>query len=600
MEQYWDCSLCRVENKGRAPRCRHCSGKLKGRDRLAWEAAASDRVARRASMLSAVAAGLGQVYARRWTTGLLFAILLPLAIGLVAVTWNGFNYGHAFLAAAAVFVLAVAAADARLGPRDRVPPCQDACPARVPIPDYLQLLQDGEFDAGYHLVRTRVPLVGTIGRICPHPCETRCLRGIDGEPIAINGCKRFLADVERARRQAAHGAGRRAVIRLDAGADTVAVVGGGPAGLACAYYLAVLGVPVTVYEASDRPGGRLADTIPDYRLPAAVLREEIGELAERGVSFATGTPVGPGGRPVARLLSDHGAVFLATGAAVSVELDVPGAEAILDFQAFLRAAKSGSPRRPGRRVAVIGGGNAAVDVCRTALRLGAEQVHLLYRREREQMPARRDEVEEAEREGVRIHYLASPAAIQVKDGRVEGVEVQRMRLGADDASGRPRPEPVEGDTWVLPVDAVIPALGQRVDGPLFQDPALAGLERTGDGRIRVAPDSQRTNLDRVYAGGDVVTGPATAVRAMADGRRAALAIYAARAGTGGPAPRYRDRRVRKPFRGHRETPQARIREEMPKLGLRLRRESLQEVEEGFREPAACREAGRCLQCHREL
>ncbi|MBI5014630.1 MAG: FAD-dependent oxidoreductase [Deltaproteobacteria bacterium] len=601
MEAYWDCSLCRVEDKANAFRCRTCFGKLKGRDRLQREVADRWHTRPVAAVLSAVAAGLGQVYARRWATGLVLATLIPLAIGLVTSVWQGFTYGHVFLAGAALFVLGVAVADARLGPSVRVAPCQQTCPAGVDIPDYLQLLLDGAYEQGHALVRTKIPLVGVIGRICPHPCEIRCIRGIDGEPISINGSKRFLADRHRevVRRQA--GERRSGSVVVNGGRRSVGVVGSGPAGIACAYYLSVLGASVTVYEADSVLGGRLGTTIPDYRLPPFILEEELEELRDRGVVFSPDTPVGPGGVGIAELLAEHGGVFLAVGAQESLELKVSGVGGGRDFQDVLRRAKLGLPIELGRRVAVIGGGNAAMDVCRTALRLGATEVHVCYRRTRDEMPARADEVEEALREGVQIHFLTDPVELSGEGGGGGRLVLRKMRLGEPDASGRPRPEPVPGSDWALEVDAVVPALGQRVSGSVFEDAALSGLRREPDGRVWVDPTTQRTSLERVYAGGDAASGPATAVAAMAQGRRAALALWRELVpGRQGPGLRLVDRRIRKPFPGHRETPEAKIREEMPRLSLRARTGNCREVEEGFREAAACREAGRCLQCHREL
>jgi NADPH-dependent glutamate synthase beta subunit-like oxidoreductase len=599
MEQYWDCILCRIERKGEAFRCRTCYGKLRGRDRLLCEVGYDRKTKKTAALLSALAAGLGQIYARRWLTGLALGVLLPLAIGLVASVWKGFGYGHIFVILAALFVLSVAVLDAFLGPSVRAAPCQQTCPARLDIPDYLQLIQDGEYVQGYSLIRTRLPFVGVIGRICPHPCETRCLRGIDGEPIAINGGKRFLSDrhreVERHRSEVGGG-----VVQLRGGKLSVGVVGSGPAGIACAYYLSVLGASVTVYEAQPVLGGRLATTIPNYRLPPYILDEELEDLRDRGIVLHTDTPVGPNGQPVAELLREHTALFLGVGAVTSVPLAVTGAERFLDFQEVLRDAKFGRPVSIGERVAVVGGGNAAMDVCRSALRLGAEEVHLLYRRSRSEMPARSDEVEEAMREGVRFHFLADPVEVSGGGERAVTLRIRKMALGEPDGSGRPRPVPISGQDWELEVDNVIPTLGQRVEGGVLDDPHLAALRREPDGRIWVDARTQQTSLDGIYAGGDAVTGAATAVQAMAQGRKAALALYAALAPEEIPRIRLKDRRIRLPFAGHRETEQAKIREEMPKRSLRARAENFREVEEGLRESSACREAGRCLQCHREL
>lgn len=600
MEQYWDCSLCRIEDKGRAARCRTCSGRLRGRERLLWEVAAETRVRRRSAFLSAWAPGLGQMYARRPATGIVLASLIPLAVGLVSVTWNGFTYGHAFLAGSALFVLLVAVLDARTGPTRPRAPCQGACPAGVDIPDYLQLIEEGETEQGYSLVRSRIPLVAVIGRVCPHPCERQCVRGIDGEPISINGCKRFLADRYRevVRNAAAGGSSR--TVSIESSDLSVGVVGSGPAGIACAYYLSVLGARVTVYEAEALIGGRLATTIPDFRLPPYVLDEELEDLRDRGVVFLGGVRVGPGGKGVGDLLREHRGVFLGVGAQESVPLEIPGKERLRDFQEVLRTGKFGTPVPLGRRVAVVGGGNAAMDVARTALRLGAEEVHVLYRRTRDEMPAREDEVEEASREGVKFHFLSDPAALEGDAAGSLHLVVNRMRLGDPDASGRPRPVPIPGDRWTLEVDAAVPALGQTVGGALFSDPALAGLTRNADGSLWVDARTQRTSLPNVYAGGDAVSGPATAVQAMAHGRRAALAIFGQYAAAALPGCRLEDRRLRQPFPGHRETPQAKIREEMPMLTVRARRGNFREVEEGFRGASAMREAGRCLQCHREL
>lgn len=600
MEQYWDCSLCRIENKGEARRCRSCFGKLRGRDRLLREVARARTTRPVGTALSAAAAGLGQIYQRRWATGIAFGLLVPLAAVLVAATWHGFTYGHLFLLAMAGFLLAVAAVDAYLGPRRAEAPCQRTCPARLAVPDYLQLSLQGDYAQAHALIRTRIPLVGVIGRVCPRPCEDRCVRGIDGEPIAINGCKRFLADARRAAGSAAPVAPVGAPAPAERPAASVGVVGSGPAGLACAYYLSVLGASVVVYEADPVVGGRLATTIPDYRLPPPVLAGEVEDLRARGVDFRPGCPVGPGGLPVADLLRDHAALFLGVGAGESLGLAVPGAEAFLDFQEVLRAAKGRTAPPPAARVAVIGGGDAAVDVCRTAMRLGATEVHLVYRRSRDEMPARLEEVEDVLREGVRLHLLTEPVAGVVEDGVLRGLRWRRVELGAPDASGRRRPVGVPGEEGVLEVDAVIPALGQRVGGGIWADPGLRGLHREPDGRVRVDSRTQRTSLARVYAGGDAVSGPATAILAMAQGRRAAVAIFAAVAGDEVPAMRLTDRRLRQPCARVPETPEAKIREAMPTLALHETRGDFREVEQGLGEAGALREAGRCLQCHRSL
>jgi NADPH-dependent glutamate synthase beta subunit-like oxidoreductase len=599
MEQYWDCSLCKVEPKAKAFRCRFCSGKLKGRERLLHEIR-GDRVVRpRGAVLSGVAAGLGQFYSGRWATGVTFAVLIPLCLGLLWATWSNWSYSHFFIVGSALFALLVASADAFFGVTETRAPCQKTCPAGLPIPDYLQLIIDGDLEQGYHLIRTRLPLVGIIGRVCPHPCETDCFRGVDGEPIAINGCKRYLADHRR--KGLKNGKITPTPVSAPpADGPKVAVVGAGPSGLSCAYYLTMLGAKVTVFDAEPEPGGRLLTSIPDFRLPRTILREEVDDLRRMGVEFQSGARVGPGGKPVADLLKEHGAVYLAAGAPESLTLRVEGAESFLDFQKLLWSAKTETPIRLEGKVAVIGGGNAAIDVCRTALRCGASEVHLLYRRTRREMPAREDEVEAAMREGVEIHYLVNPIRGVMRDGTLMGLEVVSMELGGIDKSGRPQPIPVKGSQRVMEFSTVIPCLGQSVRSPLFDDPALKPLVREKDGRLRVHPRAQRTNIARVYAGGDVARGAQTAVAAIADGRRAALAIFADIAPEKVNAPRARLLRLRHPFPGHVETPQEKIREEMRCIPLTGRSDGFAEVEEGLYPSQAAHEAKRCLQCHREL
>jgi formate dehydrogenase major subunit len=567
---------------------------LAGRDRLLWEIYNTGKVRKIGTVLSSFAAGLGQMFTNRWLTGIAFGVMIPLCLGLLYAAWGGFSYSHFFIIATAIFVLFVAALDVWLGPSEQEAPCQNSCPANVPIPDYLQLVIDGNYVEGVDLVRTRMPLAASIGRVCPHPCETDCYRGIDGEPISINGCKRFLSDNT-----------------LDAELDPVAqftdesprvsVVGAGPGGLSCAYFLSILGAKVTVYDSEEEPGGRLFTTIPDFRLPREVLSGEVDRLRRRGVEFKSGVTLGPSGTPLADVMAESDAFFLGIGAPKSMDMEIEGDEALTDFQDFLRAAKSEEGLSVSGKVAVIGGGNAAIDVCRTALRVGAEEVHLLYRRDRQQMPAREDEVEAAMREGVHFHYLINPIkAVVGSGGKLEGVEVVTMELSSLDASGRPRPVKMKGSERVMEFSMAIPCLGQDVESDLFDDPALEGLARDKWGRVVVDPKTMKTNLAKVYGGGDLVRGPETAVAAIADGRAAALAIYAELAPREIKSSRSRNLLQRNPFVGHIEQPQEKIREEMRSTPLSGRVNSFCEVEEGFYEGQALREAKRCLQCHREL
>jgi len=598
MEQYVDCSLCSIEPKGKAARCRRCSGLLTGRERLMHEIREARGWKYIATMLSAIAPGLGQFFGSRLFTGIIFGTLIPLGLGLLYVTWGGFSYSHFFVIGAAVFVLIVASADAWFGPTSPKAPCQKACPASLPIPDYLQLIANQDLEQGYSLIRTRLPLVGTIGRICPHPCEDRCFRGIDGEPISINGCKRYLADMRAMRLEKGYEPPSPPPA-LDDG-PKVAIIGAGPAGLSCAYYLSVLGAKVEVFDADEEPGGRLISTIPDFRLPKDIIREEIEDLKARGVTFRSGERVGPGGTSVGRVFDEFDATFLSIGAPASIKLGIEGEEAFTDFQEFLRASKSDKPPKINGNVAIVGGGNAAVDAARTALRCGAKQVHLLYRRDRDQMPARTDELEAAMREGIKVHFLINPTRAILEDGVLKGLEVVDMQLGVIDRSGRPKPVKREGSERVMPFELVIPCLGQTVSSTIFDDPALARLTRHKDGRVRASTSTLRTSISGLYAGGDTVRGALTAVAAIADGRKAALAIFADIAPRKVRAPLRQQVMVREPYGGHQENAKAKMRERMHSKPLSIRISGFQEVEEGFNHAQASTEASRCLQCHRDL
>lgn len=598
MQTYNDCSLCGVTPRGGAFRCRFCSGKLTGRDRLIKEIYDDTKLKHTGTFLSSIAAGLGQMLSNRWLTGLVFAVLIPLCLGLLYVTFNGFTYSHLFILGAALFTLLVAGADSWFGPTQPEPPCRRNCPSDVPIPDYLQLIIDEGYDQGYSFIKTHIPVPGVIGRICPHPCETACYRGVDGEPIAINACKRYLADRVRKNGKPAPEAAPAA--KPVPPGPRVAIVGSGPSGLSCAYYLAILGARPVIFDYFNEAGGRLVTTIPDFRLPKEILREEVAAIVEEGTEIRTGVRIGPGGKPISELFEEFDAVYLAIGAPKTVHLGIAGQESFTDFQEFLEQAKTVNRPALNGKVAVIGGGNAAIDVCRTALRCGADEVHLLYRRERDQMPARDDEVEAAMREGVNFHYLINPVRAVLKDGQLKGVVVSHMELTGVDESGRPKPVPIPDSDRMLDFSAVIPCLGQENVSEIFEDPVLKGIHRDRQGRVITNGKTGRTSIKRIYAGGDMVRGASTAVAAIADGRKAALAIYYEFARGNVKAVRWRNLMKRKPFPGHSETEQEKIREEMRTAPIRTRTSNFNEVEEGFFAGQALRESRRCLQCHREI
>jgi NADPH-dependent glutamate synthase beta subunit-like oxidoreductase/2,4-dienoyl-CoA reductase-like NADH-dependent reductase (Old Yellow Enzyme family) len=470
------------------------------------------------------------------------------------------------------------------------PPCHVACPAGVDVRTYIELIGQGQYERALEVIEEKIPLPGVIGRVCPRPCETQCNRAsFDGTPVAIDALKRYVADAVTAR-------GKR---KIEAPARTqkerIAVVGSGPAGLSAAAYLAKLGYGTTVFEAGEVAGGMLAFGIPAHRLPRDILNDEIARIKELGVEVRLNAPIGPEGLRLADLRAQgYSAIFLAVGAQGTAALDVPGTEAreTVDGLSWLKDVNLGRPVRTGEKVVVVGGGNVAVDAARTALRLGARTVTVAYRRSEEEMPAIPGEVEEAEREGIHFRYLAAPRQVVLgPEGACVGLECLATSLGEPDESGRRRPVPVPGSEFVLDADLVITAVGQTPDLSFLaeESPAL-----DPKGTLKVDPVTLATSLEGVFAGGDVVSGPATVVEALAAGRRAALSID-----------RYLHGAVLEEGPAHTSIPYEAVdadmfrphpREDMPCLPGAERAGSFREVELGFDASAAQREVGRCLQC----
>ncbi len=392
------------------------------------------------------------------------------------------------------------------------PPCTLACPARGDVQGYVNLAAQGRYAESLGALHETVTLPASIGRVCPAPCEEACRRNfVDDEPVSIREIKRFVGDWCLARGDLGP------IPPIEDNGKSVAVVGGGPAGLSAAYYLRRLGYAVTVYEKEAHLGGMMRYGIPDYRLPPAVLQAEIDWLLAHGIAVKVGTALG---RDVTldELREDHDAVLLALGCWRSSPLRVPGEDlpGVLKGIEFLYGVNTGRPPAIGRRVAVIGGGNTAMDACRCAKRLGADEVTVVYRRSRAEMPAQPIEVEEAMEEGVQFAFLAAPNAIE-GEGKVERLVCERMELGEPDASGRRQPVPT-GETFVLPVDTVIAAVGQAAD--------LAALPaELHDGRWPKVDEHYATPLPGVFACGDFRTGPDIAIGAIGDGHWAALSIH---------------------------------------------------------------------------
>jgi NADPH-dependent glutamate synthase beta subunit-like oxidoreductase len=391
---------------------------------------------------------------------------------------------------------------------DKTPPCNHNCPAGEDIVGYLALIKEGKYKEAWELIKQENPFPGVCGRVCPHPCESECNREQLGGAIAIHTLERFLADYAASQHLSI-----QASQRYDAKA---AVIGSGPAGLSCAYHLARRGYPVTVFEALPVAGGMMRVGIPEYRLPREVLDREIADIEALGVEIKTNMQVGDNVK-LSDLLEDYQAIFIAVGLQKSRELNVPSedAEGIIPGLEFLQRVNLGEKVQVGHRVAVIGGGNTAIDAARTALRLGAE-VTILYRRSRAEMPAIEEEIEEALAEGIRIRYLVAPTSILTEEGRVSKLECIEMRLGEPDESGRRRPIPVEGSEFTIEVDTVIPAIAQELEIGSWK------LE-VEQGRI-VINEAGVTKVAAIFAGGDAATLFGTVAHAIGSGKRAALAI----------------------------------------------------------------------------
>jgi len=465
---------------------------------------------------------------------------------------------------------------------DCIAPCKRACPTNQDAQGYIGLISAGKDRDAMALIMRDNPLPMSIGRVCPHPCESACRRQLADEPISICHLKRYAADKNTDYiPECAEDTGKR-----------VAVVGAGPAGLSAAYFLRLKGHKVTVFEAQEKAGGMLRYGIPAYRLPKDVLDKEIERIEKMGAEFKYGQKLGKD-ISLSSLKKEYDAVFLAVGAWKSSSLGCDGEDHpnVLGGIDFLYKAANGEEVKLGKRVAVVGGGNTAIDAARTARRLGAEDVTLIYRRTRAEMPAEKIEIEEAQEEGVNFKFLAVPIAVCDGESCVL-LNLQQMTLGEPDATGRCAPVPIEGAVDVESFDTVIAAIGQRVllDG-------LDDIELTKRGTIEVDPETYATNIEGVFAGGDAVNrGPDIAVSAIAHGKNAAAAINSYLEGELKP--------VRKPFyverRDFTEKDLPEIEKE-PRVKVTItepekRVNNFKEIAPCYTEDEAIKEASRCLEC----
>lgn len=482
-----------------------------------------------------------------------------------------------------------------------ISPCQHTCPVGINVPKYVAHIAENRYLDSVETIRERNPFPAICGRICHHPCEYRCRRGELDASVAIRSLKRFAADWYF---------DNLATIPdpepfLRTKSQKVAIVGAGPTGLSCAYYLAQKGYGVTVFEALPIGGGMLSIAIPEFRLPKSVIEQEINYIVKRGVEIKYNTPLNINFTVQDLIRQGYAAVFIAAGAQRSQRIGIPGEiEELEGFHyglRFLRDVKIGKQVSIGSRVLVIGGGNVALDASRSAIRLGAEDVNIIYRRSRNEMPVTEVEYDEALAEGIKMNFLVAPTRIVNSNWRVSGLQCIQMKLGDLDSTGRRKPVPIEGSDLLMEADTVIAAIGQAPDLSFL--PPESELERTRWETLAVNKNNLATNIPGVFAGGDFVTGPGMVIEAIAAGRRGALAIDKYLSGDLSRVEMYdlkNEVTLQRKEKETEETWEAQPRQKIPVLPAEVRRESFKEIELGFLADHAILEAKRCLRCDLEV
>lgn len=480
-------------------------------------------------------------------------------------------------------------------------PCMDACPIHLDIPAYIENIREAKFKESLDTIRERLPIPGMVGRVCVRPCEEHCRRANLDEPISIKYLKRFVADDELSR----NGKPDYRITQSDT-TGAVAIVGAGPAGITCAYHLARRGHQVNIYERLGEPGGMSAVGIPDYRLPRPILRGEVGQIEKMGVSIHYNTTIGKD-ITLSQLEKDFDAVFLGIGAQNSSSMRIEGEDK--GYQGFIPGVRylldineGRDPYPEGKKVVVVGGGNVAIDCVRSSFRINKDDVNLVYRRTRKEMPADEVEIRDAEEEKVRFHFLTTPVRILAENGKVVGLECIKMELGEPDASGRRRPVPIEGSEFVFDCDTVVLAIGQQIDLSLLE--GMEDVKTTKWNTILVDEVTKQSSRPTIFSAGDCETGPGALITACAGGRKAAHSID--RMINGKPleyeeqdyfdnmfkAIKVYDRNEKIGMVG------GRARKHLNMLPPEERKRTFDEVEEGYSTPDAISEATRCLRCYR--
>jgi formate dehydrogenase beta subunit len=480
-------------------------------------------------------------------------------------------------------------------------PCESACPSHLPITRYIELIKEGRFLESLNTIREATCLPGILGRVCVRPCEDNCRRQNVDEPISIKWLKRFVADYELEKRKEpwTKKEGERS--------EKVAVIGAGPAGLSCAYYLGLKGYPVTIFERLGEPGGMAAMGIPDYRLPRDIVKYEAGILKRLGVEIRYNTQVGKDITISQMFEQGYKAIFIGVGAQTNTPMGVEGEDKgykgfIPGVYYLLEINMGRDPYPEGKKVVVVGGGNVAIDCVRSSFRIGKKDVNLVYRRTKKEMPADRVEIHDAEEEGVQFHYLCNPVRIIEKEGKVVGMECIRMELGEPDESGRRRPVPIKGSEFFIEADIAIPAIGQAIDLSFLEE--KDGVKTTKRATLSVEEGTFKTSREGIFSAGDCVTGPDVLVRAAGHGKRAAEKIDLYLLGmTVKESEEERKEALVEKIKVYHKDEQIGISGGQKRAMLNMlppdaRKWIFDEVEEGFSIPDAQKEAERCLRCVR--
>ncbi|UCE56647.1 MAG: FAD-dependent oxidoreductase [Desulfobacterales bacterium] len=466
--------------------------------------------------------------------------------------------------------------------------CKAQCPAHIDIQGYVNLAAKGKFQQALQLIKQANPFPSICGRVCHHPCESNCSRGEIDESVGIHGIERFIADLDL-------NASKRYMPEIkDNKEDKIAIVGSGPAGLSCAYYLAIEGYDVTVFEKGSELGGMLTTGIPSYRLPSHVVEAEIQHIRDMGVTMKTGVEIGTD-MTVAQLREDgFKAFFIAVGTQECIQLSIDGEDLDGVYPAldYLRKVNLGQQVSLGKDVAVIGGGNAAMDAVRSARRLGAENAFIIYRRGFEEMPANAEEIEECQQEGISINTLTQPLRFIGENGRLKAIACIKMQLGQPDDSGRRRPEAVAGSELTITVDNAVIALGQEADWSCLTSECACTLSDWGT--MNVDALTLQSDDPDIFAGGDAVRGPQSIIEAIADGKQAAISI--ARYIQGRNLKLGRKIELRTITNPQKEVYNKIAAVHMPCLDSRQRVKNFDEVQQGLTEEMVIEEAKRCINC----